>query len=176
MPWPHHASADPSRLNLRLVCTEKIPATEMVGAFAGPTHHHQEQWRRQQGKALATLLPHSRTTVAYVKSRSHMPRVQEPFPQLTSLELAANDEMAAIVPFLIPRLQIGNQGVPELKKKTGGRFFDSSGLGVLDQLRDTSLYMVMVFLYMYDKIKSPICERGFEHPSSTVDLSVYVCL
>jgi len=123
MPWPHHASADPSRLNLRLVCTEKIPATEMVGAFAGSTHRHQEQWRRQQGKALATLLPHSRTTVAYVKSRSHMPRVQKPFPQLTSLELAANDEMTAIVPFLIPRLQMGNQGAPGIEKKRPGDDF-----------------------------------------------------
>ena len=107
--WRYLMAASADRLNLRLFCTEKAPAAEMIDAW--PTlpiviknGGDRDPTRQSAGDIIAVLehrsrvcelsLPHLTSTV--------WDRVveftQDPFPQLTSLELAANDdETTAIV-------------------------------------------------------------------------------
>lgn len=132
--WRYAMVASADRLNLRLVCTEKSPATEMIGAWPAlpiVLKNGGDPTRGNDGDFIAALKHSSRVCEV---SLTHLTSIilervvelaQEPFPQLTSLELAANhDEMTAIVPesFLggsVPRLQkldLANIPFPALPK------------------------------------------------------------
>lgn len=118
--WRYTMAASADRLNLRLVCTEISPGTEMIGAWPAihiviknggdPTGRNDGDFitaLEQSSRVCEVSLTHLTSTVF----ERVVELAQEPFPQLTSLELAANhDEMTAIVPgsFLggsAPRLQ-----------------------------------------------------------------------
>jgi len=131
--WRSAMDTSADRLNLRLICTEKSPATEMIGAWPAlpiVIKDGGDPTRQSAGDIIAALkhssrvcevsLPHLTSTVW----ERVVELTQEPFPQMTSLELAANDEMTTILPesFLggsAPRLQkldLANIPFPALPK------------------------------------------------------------
>jgi len=98
-------SAD--RLNLRLVCTEKSPATGMIGAWPAlpiVIKDDGDPTKQSVGDIIATLKHSSRICEVSLPHLTSMvwervvELMQEPFLQLTSLELAAKDEMMTVLP------------------------------------------------------------------------------
>ena len=121
--WRYLMATSVDRLNLRLFCTEKTPGTEMMidawPALPIVIKNGGDPTRQSAGDIVAALkhrsrvcevsLPHLTSTVW----QRVVEFTQDPFPQLTSLELAANDdEMTAIV---VPESFLGGSA-PRLQK------------------------------------------------------------
>jgi len=105
--WRYAMDASADRLNLRLVCTGKSPATGMIGAWPAlpiVIKDDGDPTNQSAGDIIAALkhssrvcevsLPHLTSTVW----EKVVELTQEPFPQLTSLELATKDELTMILP------------------------------------------------------------------------------
>ena len=132
--WRYAMAASADSPNLRPVCTEKSPTTEMIGAWPVlpiVIKNGGDTIRRNGGGFMAALKHSSRvcevslTHLTSIVLERVVELAQGPFPQLTALELAANDdEMTAIVleSFLggsAPRLQtldLANIPFPALPK------------------------------------------------------------
>ena len=105
--WRYAMDASADRLNLRLVCTGKSPATGMIGAWPAlpiVIKDDGDPTNQSAGDIIATLKHSSRVcevSLPYLTStvwERLVELMQEPFPQLTSLELAAKDEMTTVLP------------------------------------------------------------------------------
>jgi hypothetical protein len=135
--WRHVVFASPRRLNLRLLCTNRTPAQNMLDVWPQlpivirPDHNHPRMSRPQDTRnIIAALKLHNRVCKIYFWY--YIPNlllrkigaITEPFPALTHLELQSRDKRAPRLPnsFLggsAPRLRLlrlGGVPFPALSK------------------------------------------------------------